>query len=144
MNSQKAVNKRKQEKAKTKVVVESDDLADIFSKIKEKKTDKKNDEMKRTTSAKKTHAGEEPLRPKRDGLFRKKEMTMELSNNDFFRTRGESKAHLVDSSSSTMDAIKAREGVDTIVSMSELKKMLSHNPRAGTTPNCPFDCDCCF
>jgi phage-related minor tail protein len=37
-----------------------------------------------------------------------------------------------------------KEGVDRIVSMEELSKMLSRNAKAGTTPNCPFDCDCCF
>lgn len=41
--------------------------------------------------------------------------------------------------------VARKEGVDRIITMRELKGMLSgKNSRAGTTPNCPFDCDCCF
>lgn len=31
-----------------------------------------------------------------------------------------------------------------IVSMDELQNMVTSNPKAGTTPLCPFDCDCCY
>ena len=31
-----------------------------------------------------------------------------------------------------------------LVSEETVKQMLSSDPKAGTTDNCPFDCDCCF
>ncbi|CBZ30788.1 conserved hypothetical protein [Leishmania mexicana MHOM/GT/2001/U1103] len=95
-------------------------------------------------------------KPVRDGLYRAPEKSVQMSDNQFFSgtwlkedrtaatTAVATSAVPSTESPEASEELLRREGVDRIVSMDELSKMLSHNSRAGTTPNCPFDCDCCF
>ncbi|GET92751.1 hypothetical protein, conserved [Leishmania tarentolae] len=99
---------------------------------------------------------EAKAKPVRDGLYHAPEKSVQMSDNQFFsctRLR-EGRATAITTTPSSAgprtespdapEELLRREGVDRIVSMEELSKMLSRNSRAGTTPNCPFDCDCCF
>ncbi|CCW62083.1 unnamed protein product [Phytomonas sp. EM1] len=82
-----------------------------------------------------------------DGLYRAPIKTLEMSDAMFFESSlPNSKRKVIENlnNSSGNANVLRTEGVHRIVSVSELRKMLSNNPRAGTTPNCPFDCDCCF
>lgn len=117
--------------------VDEDDLASMFQQIKSSKRNETT--LNREKESKKSLTTAPKI--KKDGLFRKPEVSMELSDQEFFNSKLV-KGKITDSKAD--DALKAREGVDKIVSMNQLQKMLSHNPKAGTTPNCPFDCDCCF
>lgn len=76
-------------------------------------------------------------------MYRVPEKSMGMSDEAFF---GKSDASSVTPSTAAVAGEQAflKEGVHRIVSMSELQKMLSTNPDAGSTPNCPFDCNCCF
>ncbi|CAG9582589.1 conserved hypothetical protein [Leishmania major strain Friedlin] len=95
-------------------------------------------------------------KPVRDGLYHAPEKSLQMSDNQFFSgtwLREDRAAATTATTSSAVPSTESpeaseellrREGVNRIVSMEELSKILSHNTRAGTTPNCPFDCDCCF
>lgn len=120
------------------LAADDDDLASMFQQIKSsKRKDSSNTQGEK--EAKKSLTAAPKI--KKDGLFRKPEVSMELSDQEFFNSKLV-KGKIADSKAD--DALKAREGVDKIISMNQLQKMLSHNAKAGTTPNCPFDCDCCF
>ncbi|KAG5466817.1 hypothetical protein LSCM1_00994 [Leishmania martiniquensis] len=90
----------------------------------------------------------------RDGLYHAPEKSVHMSDNQFFSgtwlKQDRTAASATSSGASGAESLQApeellrKEGVDRIVSMEELSKMLSRSSRAGTTPNCPFDCDCCF
>ncbi|KAG5492655.1 hypothetical protein JKF63_01234 [Porcisia hertigi] len=94
-------------------------------------------------------------KPVRDGLYHAPEKSVQMSDNQFFSgtwlkedraaaaAASSSAAPGLESSEATEDFLR-KEGVDRIVSIEELSKMLSRHSRAGTTANCPFDCDCCF
>ncbi|XQJ31171.1 Eukaryotic protein of unknown function (DUF1764), putative [Leishmania guyanensis] len=96
------------------------------------------------------------VKPVRDGLYHAPEKSVQMSDNQFFSgtwlkedrnaTAAFTTCSAVTSTGSpeVSEALQRREDVDRIVSMEELAKMLSRDARAGTTPNCPFDCDCCF
>ncbi|KAG5467357.1 hypothetical protein CUR178_01000 [Leishmania enriettii] len=93
-------------------------------------------------------------KPQRDGLYHAPERSVQMSDNQFFsgtwlkegRTAATATSSVVADTVSLQqpEELLRKEGVDRIVSMEELSKMLSRCSRAGTTPNCPFDCDCCF
>ncbi|KAG5491114.1 hypothetical protein JIQ42_01009 [Leishmania sp. Namibia] len=95
-----------------------------------------------------------PSKPQRDGLYHAPERSVQMSDNQFFsgtwlkedRTAATATSSVVADTVSLQqpEELLRKEGVDRIVSMEELSKMLSRSSRAGTTPNCPFDCDCCF
>ncbi|KPI90278.1 hypothetical protein ABL78_0660 [Leptomonas seymouri] len=95
-------------------------------------------------------------KPVRDGLYHAPQKSLQMSDNEFFSgtwlkadqaTTANGGLSVVgggtDSTEASQELLR-KEGVDRIVSMEELTKMLSRNAKAGTTPNCPFDCDCCF
>jgi membrane protein involved in colicin uptake len=93
------------------------------------------------------------VKPKKgDGLYRTAAASVEMADDDFF---GESasastskKAAKKSSSAATLASKPKRslekEGVDRVITEDELMKLTSAKDEAGTTPNCPFDCDCCF
>ncbi|CAC9544856.1 Eukaryotic protein of unknown function (DUF1764) putative [Leishmania donovani] len=95
-------------------------------------------------------------KPVHDGLYHAPEKSVQMSDNQFFSGTWLREDRTVAPTATTSSAVPStaspeasekllrREGVHRIVSIQELSKMLSHNARAGTTPNCPFDCDCCF
>ncbi|KPA86202.1 hypothetical protein ABB37_00444 [Leptomonas pyrrhocoris] len=98
-------------------------------------------------------------KPVRDGLYHAPQKSVKMSDNEFFSgtwLKADQAAttaaaglgsSVVGSSSDSVEAsqeLLRKEGVDRIVSLQELSKMLSRNAKAGSTPNCPFDCDCCF
>mmetsp|Transcript_53206 Transcript_53206/g.61090 ORF Transcript_53206/g.61090 Transcript_53206/m.61090 type:complete len:165 (+) Transcript_53206:145-639(+) len=110
---------------------------------------------------------EETKRPcedttKSDGLFRDTSKTVEMEDDAFFGealmeklhvtgdstgpslTKKGSKARKITSTSASASRRKELRGFDRVVTEDEIAKMTSTNPNAGTTPNCPFDCDCCF
>lgn len=127
-------------KGKAETHDNNEELDAIFGKLKDsKKVAVKEATQQMSSNSAKKSSTEQPK--KRDGLYRKKEVTVELSDQEFFNGKGVSSSA---GTSAANAALRAREGVDKIVSMRELQKMLSHNSRAGSTPNCPFDCDCCF
>jgi len=78
--------------------------------------------------------------PPRDGLFRQAEPSvMDLSDEAFFQ-RGDDKP-LGGVALSSRSAV----GVSRVVTEAQIKQMTkAKSKRAGTTKNCPFDCDCCF
>ncbi|KAG5492110.1 hypothetical protein GH5_01015 [Leishmania sp. Ghana 2012 LV757] len=93
-------------------------------------------------------------KPQRDGLYHAPERSVQMSDNQFFsgtwlkedRTAATATSSVLADTVSLQkpEELLRKEGVDRIVSMEELSKMLSRSSRAGTSPNCPFDCDCCF
>ncbi|CAD2216802.1 hypothetical protein AGDE_08688 [Angomonas deanei] len=136
------------QKPKSKPIVtttaDSDDISDIFSSIKA---------VKKKESAPATTAAPLPQKKtqKRDGLYRAPEKSIELPDSEFFvsgkfvSAKGIEKGKTpIGTASAEEDTLSKSEGVNRIISMDELQTMISKNPRAGTTPNCPFDCDCCF
>lgn len=114
-----------------------EDIASLFKEIKVAK--KTINEKAKDKSTKKK--GATTVKCPRDGLYREKEIATSLSDQDFFESWRKKPNITV---SKEAEGLKAREGVDRVVSFNQLQKLLSHNPKAGTTPNCPFDCDCCF
>lgn len=94
-------------------------------------------------------------KPVRDGLYHAPQKSVQMNDNEFFSgtwlkaDQAATSAGAVvtggsaDASEASQELLR-KEGVDRIVSIEELSKMLSRNAKAGTTPNCPFDCDCCF
>ncbi|CCW69438.1 unnamed protein product [Phytomonas sp. Hart1] len=87
------------------------------------------------------------IKSESDGIYRAPEKTLKMSDDKFFESSLSSsnkKPSKNNARNLGSDNLSRTEGVDRIVSEGELQKMLSNNPRAGTTPNCPFDCDCCF
>ncbi|EAN88248.1 hypothetical protein C3747_1g88 [Trypanosoma cruzi] len=83
-----------------------------------------------------------------DGLYHAPEKTLELSDSAFFdvASQRQQKKRKANASTATEfpEEVLRREGVDRIVTLEELRGITSSNPKAGTTANCPFDCDCCF
>lgn len=97
----------------------------------------------------------EPLQnstqPKKgDGLYRATATSVEMGDDDFFgesvasasasRKTGKKKT----SASAKPQRSLEKEGVDRVITEDELLKLTSGKEEAGTTPNCPFDCDCCY
>ncbi|RNF06507.1 hypothetical protein TraAM80_04011 [Trypanosoma rangeli] len=83
-----------------------------------------------------------------DGLYHAPEKTLKLSDSVFFNVVSQRQKKRRKTKESTAvevsEDLLQREGVDRIVTVDELQKITSSNPKAGTTANCPFDCDCCF
>lgn len=139
-----------------------DDVASIFSALQSKKNGKPQSAptVRATNGAKRTAHGESlRSRKPRDGLYRAAEKTVAMSDDDFFAGTTSSSAagagkggkHRPHKTSSILNDVSTaaqhrlrEEGVDRIVTEKELSRMVSRSKRAGTTPNCPFDCDCCF
>ncbi|KAH9601380.1 Protein of unknown function DUF1764 [Trypanosoma melophagium] len=131
---------------------EEADIAEIFGVIrKAKKPDgdnhTKNSKMESKRSSKTNN--NTPAKPRSDGLYRAPEKTLDLSDAAFFdfpsqRRKGREEKSKTTTSAEISGDVLQREGVHRIISMDELQKITSSNPKAGTTPNCPFDCDCCF
>ncbi|CBH14768.1 hypothetical protein, conserved [Trypanosoma brucei gambiense DAL972] len=135
-------------KCATAVLDKGSDIADIFGVIKDKKL------QSSAQPARGTVKGQSRLTTS-DGLYRAPEKTLELSDADFFNVSSQPKEKkgrnkktgkggdpLADCE--VPETLLRREGVDRIITVEELRKITSSNPNAGTTPNCPFDCDCCF
>ncbi|KAK7195737.1 hypothetical protein NESM_000504000 [Novymonas esmeraldas] len=140
-----------------------DDVASLFSAIRKTPTQRHGGtatvvkaSSKHTPTRSSTSASSgATAKPVRDGLYRAPEKSVQMSDNQFFsgtwlkedRSAAGACTAVVASSAVAAEASEEQlrtEGVDRIVSMEELSKMLSRSARAGTTANCPFDCDCCF
>lgn len=114
-------------------------VSDLFKGLKKAKEAKKEDSTFKKSKATIPQVVNKEQK-KKDGLYRKPEVSLEISDREFFNAEGKMSGN----TNSSNEALQRKEGVDKIVSMSELKKMLSSSSKAGTTKNCPFDCDCCF
>lgn len=120
-------------------------ISNIFSEINARKRKVKSLSvaMRKEQMAKKSMASTPPAgsRPKSIGLYRNPDKTVELSDQEFFNAYNKQPSIAC---SKYHGELKTREGVDSILSVRQLQKMLSRDPKAGTTIHCPFDCDCCF
>ena len=88
---------------------------------------------------------------KGDGLFRLRDPDVDMSDEQFFESiRSPQPRHKPLSKGKASLRLRAEEGkrrgdgVGRILTEDELMLLTSKNAAAGTTPNCPFDCDCCF
>ncbi|RNF26266.1 uncharacterized protein Tco025E_01389 [Trypanosoma conorhini] len=126
------------------------DIADIFAAMRAKRQQERgrggssNDGSVQRRKAEET-AGQSVS----DGLYRAPEKTLGLSDSAFFdvasqRQKKRRKTSKDPTAVEVAEDVLQREGVDRIVTVEELQKITSSNPKAGTTANCPFDCDCCF
>lgn len=93
-----------------------------------------------------------------DGLFRDTSKTVEMNDDAFFgealleqlapddKAAKSKKSKKMKSRAATSAGASRKElrGFDRVVTEDEIVRMTSSNPNAGTTHNCPFDCDCCF
>lgn len=177
-NTVKAAAAAKTSQSSSRGKTDFDDVADLFSAIKQTKaqqkgidvsaagtsrTGKRNSASTSSPSSKGSSTGgasasssagaSATAKPVRDGLYHAPQKSVQMSDNVFFSgtwlkadQEAPTEASIVAGGGSTeaSQEMLRQEGVDRIVSMEELSKMLSRSSRAGTTPNCPFDCDCCF
>ena len=89
-----------------------------------------NDEMQSTNSASTENVG----------LYRAPSPTVEMNDDDFF---GNARKHRGATSSTKKRG--ADQGLTKVMTEKEVLKYTGRGgAKAGTTPNCPFDCDCCF
>ncbi|ORC92240.1 uncharacterized protein TM35_000044540 [Trypanosoma theileri] len=129
---------------------EDNDIAEIFGIIRKGKKQEGDNNNKKHNSkmdSKQNTTTNTPVEPRSDGLYRAPEKTLELSDAAFFDVPSQRRRGRGGKSSATAEIsgdVLQREGVHRIITMEELQKITSSNPKAGTTPNCPFDCDCCF
>jgi membrane protein involved in colicin uptake len=142
----------------------SADMDDIFGVLSKKKKAPPTDpgaSASQTGSVGSSKAGKIDSAPqvnvpprKGDGLYRTAAASVEMADDDFFgESAGAStskRAAKKKSSSSGATSVQKpkrsleKEGVDRVITEDELMKLTSAKDEAGTTPNCPFDCDCCF
>lgn len=140
----KAVNdKRKKNATQAKSEDGDESIRCIFLGVNtQKKKGKPTTIAKKDQGAKKsTTLSKSIIHPKSDRVYHKPQETVELSDVEFFKPNSVSPAIIP---SKFQTEVQNREGVDSIVSVRQLQKMLSHDRKAGTTVNCPFDCNCCF
>lgn len=84
------------------------------------------------------------------GLFRAAAASVEMNDDDFFgevattAQRSTKRAKKTARVGARQNVSLEKEGVDRVITEDELMKLTSGKAEAGTTPNCPFDCDCCF
>jgi hypothetical protein len=128
----------------------NDDLAGIFSSLRLPKLTSTPTTAKAATpnnqTEKKANTG--------DGLYRPPAASVEMGDDDFFGEAAETSSKLSKKQKARLSAASAgagvskrsneKEGVDRIITEDELRTLTSGKPEAGTTPNCPFECDCCF
>nr|CCC93163.1 conserved hypothetical protein [Trypanosoma congolense IL3000] len=123
-------------------VEENSDIADIFGAIRNRPSSSGRSGLNGRELAAGKGSGQRPTVS--DGLYREPKKALELSDADFFNMTPRKRQKGAGLSDENQDSLVRREGVDRIISFEELQKLTSSNPKAGTTPNCPFDCDCCF
>ncbi|KAG8348780.1 putative Eukaryotic protein of unknown function (DUF1764) [Trypanosoma vivax] len=132
--------------------VDDQDISAIFASIKKQGRSPKTDGGNSEGAKKSTTPSKVSERSTGDGLYSAPEKTVELSDAEFFNL-GERRRKVPlkegarrcrTSDGAALEDLLRREGVDRIISVEELQRITSANPKAGTTPNCPFDCDCCF
>ncbi|KEG12980.1 hypothetical protein DQ04_01291100 [Trypanosoma grayi] len=134
-------------------------IADIFGAITRKKQQRGNDSSNNKNNNKnsgnisgnsgtvQSGTSKNSDKPTGDGLYHAPEKTLELSDAAFFDLSSLRQKGCKKKKSTTTEVpedVLRREGVDRVITLEELQKITSSNPKAGTTPNCPFDCDCCF
>lgn len=136
-----AANSREATRLRPKV----DDVSDIFSALR-KQPDVQSQQRAIEPNMKEKQS-------KSDGLYRAAAATVEMADDDFFGASssvmaGKAATKKKKSSAALVSGAPKRslekEGVDRVITEDELRKLTSVKEEAGTTPNCPFDCDCCF
>ena len=91
-------------------------------------------------------------RPKKDGLYHAAQASVTMDDSTFFAGVEQNNDHNLKKKSTRNEQQSVRrttvsaesQGVGRIVTEDDIRKMTSRNKKAGTTPNCPFDCDCCY
>lgn len=138
-----ADDKRKKNiaQAKSKVGDESINLIFLGVNASKKKGKLATATQREQTAKKSTTQSKGSIHPKNDRVYHKPQETVQLSDVEFFSPNSVSPAIIPNK---FQTEIQNREGVDSIVSVKQLQKMLSRDRKAGTTVNCPFDCNCCF
>lgn len=125
----------------------AEDIANIFSTLKKpptKEVSVPTDNIKR--SSKPTV---EAVPGAGDGLYREKAPDIDMNDAEFFgdaftdAVKGKKKTKKSGAVARKHNA-KEMDGLHRMMTEEEVLKITSSNPNAGSTPNCPFDCDCCF
>lgn len=133
-----------QQKTAAAVVGSEFDIKDIFGKLKSSASTTQ--KLQKSVQSENRTVAESTT----DGLYRDRSATVEMSDDAFFgesasvdkTAKRKKKQRLADGESRR--GASGSVGFDRIVTEDEIRKMTSSNAKAGTTPNCPFDCDCCF
>lgn len=126
----------------------SSSIADIFRGMKQPSNSTPENISAKNSSSKKRPREE---RKQHDGLYRAAESSVTMDDSAFFegvesqRSSGKKKLLRTVEGSARRTTVSAEsQGVGRIVTEEEIRKMTSRNKKAGTTPNCPFECDCCY
>jgi hypothetical protein len=126
------------------------DLKDLFAQIKTAKKSTTTAQSSSTVSSStnaKASAAPKPVAKAGGGgglYSAKKEQELSLSDDAFFASDDKKKKGGKKVTADADDGEKGwKEGV-RVLTEDAMQGMLSKDPNAGKTENCPFDCDCCF
>lgn len=114
-------------------------INDIFSQLGSSKSKEKNIEQSATVSnktvsklQKKAEKRPRDEAPKKDGLYHAPKEELDMSDDMFFSRDGGKNIR------------RTADGLRLMTEEEIVKATNAGSKKAGTTPNCPFDCDCCF
>jgi hypothetical protein len=122
---------------------ETDDIASLFSALKNNNSGP----LPRSASAASGRVEDAPAAPG-DGLYRAPDVSVSIDDEEFFGSALRKRKRARDVGTPSATQTSSDPWCSRIISRKELSKMQAggkkRNPNAGNTPNCPFDCDCCF